>query len=121
MSQCSFLNENMKSIPLGSYLETLVLSGVRHDGRNCLLDGCTTTFGGTASITDAFLKDQNSGLLLINDRTTDERDKRCMISPATFILSNIQGVSRELDIFRQLDHRGILQFVDYRQTKPYVI
>lgn len=121
MSQCSFLNADMSPMVLGNYVDSLVLSGIRHDGVACLLDGCQTSFDGVGLIADVYIKCNESGLLLLNDKSDAQTDRRYSIPHNSFILTNIQGLNRDLDVFRQKLEKGYVTSLDYKLTEQYVI
>lgn len=121
MSQCSFLNKEMSPLELGNCVDTLTLSEIRHDSIHCLLDATKTTFDGVGLITDIYIKDEESGLLLLNDKVTTDSDKRYSIARGSFIVKNVQGIVRDLDIFRERLENGYVMPVEYALTKQYVI
>lgn len=121
MSQCSFLNADMTSMILGHHVDSLILNGVRHDGDTCLFDGCQTTFQGVGLVADAYIKNPDSGLILLNDKTRQHMDKRYLVPHKTFILTNIQGLTKPLDIFRQKTEFKYLTSMGYNLTEQYVI
>lgn len=121
MSQVSFLNEEMEPLVMGQHLDTLIMSSVRHDGKNCVLDLTRTSLDGIGLITEAYVKHADSGLILLNDHADPERTNRYNFTPSSFILKNIQGLNRDIDVFRTRDTVGNLRGLEHNVIKPYVI
>lgn len=121
ISQTSFLNEEMEPLAMGQFLDTLIMSNIRHDGKDVVIDLSRTAFDGIGLISEILVLQPNSGLILLNDYKRPDATERFTIAPNTFILKNIQGLNRDIDIFRNRDTAGNLRTLDSHLIQPYVI
>lgn len=121
MNQVSFLNKEMKPLQCGQYLDTLMMTSIRHDGNDTVLDMSRTSLESLALVSDIYCLNPDSGLILLNDFKGPETIDRHNIAENSFILKNIQGLNRDIDIFRNRDTTKQLRTVSGHVLKQYVI
>lgn len=121
ISHTSFLNHHMKPLAMGQFLDTLIMSNIRHEGDDVVIDLSRTAFDGIGMIAEVYVLKQSSGLILLNDYNRPDATERFTIAPNSFILKDIQGLKREIDIFRNRDTAGNLRTLDSNLVRPYVI
>lgn len=121
MNQVSLLNKKMKPLQCGQYLDTLTMTSIRHDGDDTVLDMTRTSLESLGLVSDIYCLNPESGLILLNDFKNPETTDRFSIAENSFILKNIQGLNRDIDIFRNRDTTNNLRTINGHILKHYVI